>query len=57
VQIPETQVPSEHDTPSGLEGIVHAPIDGSQTPNSWHSSAGVHSVVGPTQTPPWQMPS
>src|SRR5206468_2734425 len=62
-EAPAVQVPDMHDAPhpvpqavpSGLFGLLHAPVDGLQTA-LWHVSAPVH-VFGlpPLQTPAWQV--
>lgn len=43
MQMPPSQTPLEHIEPSGLGGLEQAPVDGSQVPESWHSSEGAQS--------------
>jgi hypothetical protein len=47
---------SEQAVPSGLAGLEHSPVAGSQVPASWHWSEAVQ-VTGssPTQVPSWQV--
>jgi hypothetical protein len=40
---------SSHDVPSGLAGLVQAPVDGLQTPAVWHWSLAVQALM---QCPP-----
>jgi len=48
--------PSLHVEPSGLAGLLHAPLAVSHVPASWHWSLAVH-VTGfaPVQAPAWQV--
>jgi hypothetical protein len=61
--VPAVQTPAMHDdpqpapqaVPSGLFGLVQAPVDGLQTA-SWQASAPVHATgLAPVQTPAWQV--
>jgi hypothetical protein len=62
-EAPAMQVPAMHEAPqpvpqavpSGLFGLLHAPVDGLQTA-LWHASPPLH-VLGlpPEQTPAWQV--
>src|SRR5436190_1299577 len=45
-------LPSSHDAPSSLAGLLQAPVAGLQVPAAWHWSEGLHTTGVPTQTPP-----
>src|SRR2546422_894968 len=48
-------LPSSQPVPSGLAGLLQAPVAGSQVPAVWHWSAAVHTTgSAPTQAPAWQ---
>ena len=51
-QTPDRQVAPAHGVPSGFAGFEHWPVEGSQAPNSWQSSAGAHSSTLPVHAPP-----
>jgi hypothetical protein len=40
----EQALPSSHADPSGLLGLLHCPVAGSQAPASWHSSSAAHAT-------------
>jgi hypothetical protein len=45
-------LPSLHVVPSAADGFEHMPVNGSQTPATWHWSCAAHATV----PPPWQIP-
>jgi hypothetical protein len=46
-------LPSLHDTPFGLAGLLQAPVVTLHVPTSWHWSCGVHTTsLPPVHTPP-----
>src|SRR5947208_2849499 len=48
-------LPSSQPVPSGLAGLLQAPVVGSQVPAVWHWSEAVHTTgFAPTQMPAWQ---
>src|SRR5207248_1128480 len=45
-------LPSSQGAPSGLAGLLHAPVAGLQVPAAWHWSEAVHTTgFVPTQAP------
>src|SRR5205823_3424988 len=49
-------LPSLQEAPSGLTGLLQAPVAGSQVPAVWHwSEAGHTTGFVPTQAPAWQV--
>src|SRR5438034_3279093 len=63
MQAPAAQVsvcvqalPSLQGAPSGLAGLVQAPVAGLQVPAVWHWSEAAHTTgFVPTQAPAWQV--
>src|SRR6266852_752248 len=49
--------PSSHALPSGLAGLEHMPVVGSQVPASWHWSAAAQTTWTPPHAPPRQTSS
>src|SRR5947208_497321 len=49
-------LPSSQLVPSGLAGLLQAPVAGLQVPAVWHWSEAVHTTrLAPTQAPAWQV--
>src|SRR5947208_396069 len=49
-------LPSSQLVPSGLAGLLQAPVAGLQVPAVWHWLAAVHTTgLAPTQAPAWQV--
>lgn len=58
MQTPPEQEPPGHALPSGLIGLEHWPVAGSQTPASWQSSEAAQITgLAPMHAPAWQVSS
>jgi hypothetical protein len=53
--MPFIQVPPVHAVPFAFIGFVHAPVDMSQVPATWHSFDAVQTTAVPVQTPVRQL--
>jgi hypothetical protein len=53
--MPFMHVPPVHAEPLAFTGFVHAPVDMSQLPATWHSSDAVQTRGVPVQAPVWQL--